>query len=72
MKFSGFNGKPMRSADAMSRHCKLTLGLRINNPKGGRPKNSGFGLGLKLSPLHKFAMTIGDSFPDFSSFPKFP
>jgi hypothetical protein len=72
MKFPDFKGKPMRSANAMSRHCKLTLGLRINNPKGGRPKNSGFGLGLKLSPLHKFATTIGDSFPDFSSFAKFP
>jgi len=72
IKFPGFNGKPMRSADAMSRHCKLTLGLRINESKGGRPKNSGFGLGLKLSLLHRFAMTIGDSFPNFSSFQKFP
>ena len=71
MKFPDFDGKPMRSAKAMRDHCKLSLGLKIKNTKGGRPKNDQFDL-ENPSPLHRFAMTIGDSFPDFSSFQKFP
>lgn len=69
MKFPEFNGKPMRSADAMGAHCKLTLGLKITNPKFGAPRRCQFDL-ENPPPLCRFAMRVGDSFPDFSSFPK--
>jgi hypothetical protein len=68
-KFPDFYGKPMNGAAQMGDHCKKTLGLKIKNPKGGRPKNNQFDL-CNPSPLHSFAIQIGDSFPDFSSFPK--
>src|SRR5665213_50095 len=67
MKFPDFEGKPMKSAKIMGKHCKF-LGLKIKNPKGGRPKNDQFDY-ENPSLLHKFALQIGDSFPDFSSFP---
>lgn len=64
MKFPELNCKPLETADAMGAHCKLTLGLKIQNKKAGRPVNDIFDL-ENPSPLHQFAIEIDANLPDF-------
>jgi hypothetical protein len=63
-KFPELKAKPMASAEALGFHCKKTLGLKISEPKGGRPKNDMFDL-KNPSPIQDFAINIDADLPEY-------
>jgi hypothetical protein len=69
-KFPDFFGPTVSNtnANAITTHCKKDLGLKIRNPNAVKPKIKPIDL-KSPSPLLNFALQVGNSFPDFSSFP---
>ncbi len=63
------DAKPLATAEDMSAHCRKTLGLRIKNPKGGRPANDYFDYD-NLTPIQRCALELDASLPDNISFNK--